>query len=190
MWSTLCRALYSYSADNSSQLLLPSIYKRETESLRNLPKHTVSGIAGPQIQTHPWSYPPCLISSCPCCFCNQDTQTSVDSEPADKALPHFPSFSSQGQGKTEMGDMRSRQDQPCAPWPQGPECEADGTQTLIQDSCCPVLQFWHFIWTYLFILFKTQLCSQVGNQSTQTETLSGDVLSPSEGGWKGNQPSY
>lgn len=82
---------------------------------------------------------------CPCCFCNQDMQNRVDLEPAEKALSHSPSFPSQGQGKTERGDMRSRQNQPCAPWPQGPECEADGTQTLIQDSCCPVLPFWHFI---------------------------------------------
>lgn len=86
--------------------------------------------------------------------------------------------------------MRSCQEQPCAPWPKGPECEADGTQTLIQDSHCPVLLFRHFIWIYLFIPFKIQLCSQVGNQSTQTETLSGDVLPLSERGWEREEFSH
>lgn len=50
----------------------------------------------------------------------------------------------------------------------------------IQDSHCPVWLFWHFIWRYLFILFKIHLCSQVGNQSTQTDSFSRDVLPPSE----------
>lgn len=127
---------------------------------------------------------------CPCYFCNQDIHTSMDSEPADKAFSHLPSFSGQVQRKTEKGDMRSHWDQLCAPWPQGPECEADGTQTLIQDSHCPVRLFWHFIWIYLFILFEIHLCSQVGNQSTQTEILSRDVLPLSEKGWETKELSH
>lgn len=185
MWKTLCRAPYSFQVNNSSQLLLPSFYKRETEALSIYQNIQWVGMLNlkfrpTQALTHHGSSP-----LCPRCFCNQDVQTRVDSEPADKAFSHLPSFPSQGHGKTEKRDGRSSQEQPCAPWPQGPECEADGTQTLIQDSHCPVLQFWHFIWIYLFILFKTQLCSQIENQSTQTETLSRDVLSPSEGGGRG-----
>lgn len=42
----------------------------------------------------------------------------------------------------------------------------------------------------LFIPFKIQLCSQVGNQSTQTETLSGDVLPLSERGWEREDISH
>lgn len=183
MWKTLCRALYSYHAYNSSQLLLSSFYKR--------------GNWGPEWFTKNsdwdcWASKPDLLMLlphgspplCPCYFCNQDIQTRMDSEPADKAFSHLPSFSGQVQGKTEKGDMRSCWDQPCAPWPQRPECEADGTQTLIQDSHCPVWLFWHFIWIYLFILFKIHLCSQVGIQSTQTEILSRDVLLPSEKRWE------
>ena len=98
----------------------------------------------------------------------------------DKAFSHLPSFAGQVQREAEKGDRRSHGDQPCAPWPQGPECEADGTQTLIQDSHCPVCLFWHFIWRYLFILFKIHLCSQVRNQSTQTDSSSRDVLPPSK----------
>lgn len=49
MWKTLCRALYSYHAYNSSKLIL------QKGKLR--PWHTVSGIAEPEIQTYPCSYP-------------------------------------------------------------------------------------------------------------------------------------
>lgn len=166
-----------------SFLFCPHFTKEETEALSILPKHTVSGISEPQIQPHP-CFSPHGSSLCLCCICNQDVQTRVDSEPADKAFSHLSSFPGQVQRKTEEGDIRSCWDQPCAPWPQGPECEADGTQTLIQDSHCPVWLFWHFIWIYLFILLKIHLCSQVGNKSTQTESFSRDVLPPSDRGWE------
>lgn len=77
--------------------------KGDTEARSNLLKHIVSGITEPQTQTHPRSYPPWLISSWSCCFCHQDRQTRVASEPADKAFSHLSSFPGQVKRKTEKG---------------------------------------------------------------------------------------
>lgn len=65
VWKTLCRAPYSFQVNNSSHLLLPPFYKRETEALSIYQNITVSGNAKPQIQTHTSSYPPWVISSLP-----------------------------------------------------------------------------------------------------------------------------
>lgn len=152
LWTTLCRALYSCHACNSS-LLLSCCTKGDTEALSNFPKANEwdcwDSVQAPHALTHDGSSP-----LCSCCLCSQDMQPRVDSEASDKAFSHLPLFPGQVQRKAEQRGLRSRQNLPCAPWPQGPECEADGTQTLIQDSHCPALPLWHFIWIYLFILLK------------------------------------
>lgn len=59
MWKTLCRALYSYHAYNSSQLLLSSFYKRGnwgSEWFTKNKQWKQTGTAEPQIQISSCSY--------------------------------------------------------------------------------------------------------------------------------------
>lgn len=97
----------------------------------------------------------------------------------------LPSFPSQVQRKTEEGDLRSCWDQSCAPWPQGPECEADGTQTLIQDSlsCLALLTLHLDISVYSF----KNTFVLTSWKPKYTESFSRDVLPPSERGWEGEE---
>lgn len=148
----------------------------------------MSGIAPvPQLQTHPCSSSPSPSHHgsplfCPCYLCNQDMQTRMYSEPADKIsnnISHPSLAKSRGKLRRET-------------W------GADGISPVLLDPIdlnvkqmeprhsskthCPVWLCWHFIWIYLFILLKIHLCSQVGNQSAQTESFSRDLLPLSERG--------
>lgn len=97
----------------------------------------------------------------------------------------LPSFPGQVQRKTEEGDLRSCWDQSCAPWPQGPECEADGTQTLIQDSlsCLALLTLHLDISVYSF----KNTFVLTSWKPKYIESFSRDVLPPSERGWEGEE---
>lgn len=96
------------------------------------------------------------------CKAGWKMQSRVDSEPVDRTS-HIASPSlakSRGKWRRKAGQPPERA---LKHWPQRTECEADGTQTLIQVSHCPVRLFWHFIWTYLFSPLKIYLHSWMEN---------------------------
>lgn len=169
--------MLAYLQLSSQLLLLPSntLWMRLILCLNSKPTHI---LPPPPLPHHGSS----LL--CPCRLCNQDIQIRVYPEPANKIsydISH-PSLAKSREKlkkdtwgaagispvRLDLKDLNVKQMEP----------------RHSSKTHCPVWLFWHFIWIYLFILLKIHLCSQVGNQSTQTESFSRDVLPPSERGWE------
>lgn len=121
---------------------------------------------------------------CPCCLCNQDMQIRMYSEPADKISNNIshPSLA-KSRGKLRRETWGAAGISPVLLDPKDLNVKQMEPRHSSKTHC-PVWLFWHIIWIYLFILLKIHLCSQVGNQSTQTESFSRDILPPSERGWE------
>ena len=78
---------------------------------------------------------------CPCCFCDRDMQTRVDSEPADTALSHLPSFPSQSQGKTEKETWGAARISPVLPDPKDLNVKQMGPRHSSKTHAVPFCNF-------------------------------------------------